>query len=194
MSSYLYLFHGYDATNAVLCTLSIERLKIKINEADMWGDQDFHSHYAIKNDIAPSFIRCYNSVYAYNSENKIVYFGYSEFQKGCNKCLEQTEFRKSDDDIQKNHQLTMTDEFPRHNKKKYRLEKDKDEYASALLKVQKELRLKDQEKNLIEEEYLHHPIFFGGLVFLPILKEKSLAYFDEQDGRYKMVPDIEELK
>ena len=93
---------------------------------------------------------------------------------------------------QRLHKYTMIDETPRHTVKKYRLDNDEEEYKKALSDLSHKNPFTEQEiENApLEQEYIHHPIYFRGLHLMPMLQGDRLAYFDEKDNRFKAVENI----
>ena len=195
MGNFLYLIHGYDATNSILNSLSIERIKIKVNEADFWGDQGYRANYAIKNDDTSQFFRCFNPAIPCNSGNRIIYFGYKGLENDSSKWLDQTDLRYSSKSDQKVLKCEMVDELPRYYSKKYELDEDKKLYKKLLEESSEENSKSDGiDDTPLEGEYTHNPVYFRGLYIMPILQDEKLTYYDDKEKRFKDVPNVKNIK
>lgn len=194
ISNYLYLFHGYDASDSIINSLSIERIKIKLNESTIEPDSKYNPVFALEHDENPLFIRWFNSIYTYNSGNRIVLFGYEGFENGTTYASEQSNLRYSPSDkSQSIKKYTVYDEKPRHMHKKFWIESDEEEYKMWFKEFPSGQQSTGIQDNPIEEEYIHCPIYFRGLCLLPTMQKDQLAYYDEVDGRFKGIPDIESI-
>lgn len=132
MGNYLYLLHGYDAVDSVLNCVSIERIKIDIDDAKCHQDPKYNSTYVINDDIAPRFTRCFNSIYTAEPANKIIYFGYGGLEGKCKSPYEQnSDFRKNDEKTQKYQKYILRDEYPRYNTNAYPQRSEQLEYKTT---------------------------------------------------------------
>ena len=173
---------------------SIERIKIKVNEADLYADQPYNSRFPVSNDDSLNDFRCFNSVYPSSSGNQLIIFGYSGYEDNKNKPLDQDDLRYNDPQNQKIMRLTITDESPRYLTIKYILRSEQDAHKLATEDVYEDKR--GQVSRLIgeqinEQEYVHHHVYFRGMHIMPTLQDCTLTYFDEKEGRYKPIPGIE---
>lgn len=172
MGEHLYLFHGYDAQGSVIGDIDIVSFTIPQNEAMSESDYSIKFYSIPTTDSVPPFTRLFTSIYANESCNKIVYFGYCGLLDNVTDPNELITLRKESPD-QQYHKFMLTDEEPRYTNssnpdKKLREEKEERERANREIEGRQILieKLKDQGEPP-EEEYIHHPVSFRGMTILP---------------------------
>ena len=138
MGNFLYIFHGYDSSDSVLNCISVERLKVDVNEAKCYQDPGFNSTYVVRDDKCPRFTRCFTSLYTSHEGNKIIYFGYGGLEENCKTPGEQ-HHKIRHHECQKYQTYTLLDEWPKYHENKYPLEWETKEFnqRSEEIKVSK---------------------------------------------------------
>lgn len=152
--------------------IDIVSFTIPQNEAMSEGDFSPKFYSIPTTESIPPFTRLFTSIYASESCNKIVYFGYCGLLDNVSDPKEMTTLRKESPD-QQYHKFILKDEEPRYTYSgcpDKRLREEKEEREKALKdsedkQIQLE-KLKDQGEPP-EEEYIHHPIYFRGMTVLP---------------------------
>jgi len=131
MDDYLYLFHGYDVSNYVINEVSIERIKVDVNEACCLQDPGFNSSYVVKVDKLGPYVRPFTAIYPSHNNNKIIYFGYSGLEEDSDQPLDQNDLIRSDPN-QICHKYTVIDEYPRYHQHRQLLDWEREEYEEVV--------------------------------------------------------------
>ena len=168
MGNYLYLFHGYDSSNYDLNSVSIERIKIDINEAKCFPNPGFNSIYAVKDNILGPQIRPFTAIFPLQSANQIIYFGYTGLEENDYQQMDQQDFIPTDDESQIYYKYSLRDEYPRYHQHKQQLEWEKEEYEEVLHEIGDKIQEREVIKSLTSQllkNIIHHPLYFRGVTF-----------------------------
>ncbi|CAI2386875.1 unnamed protein product [Moneuplotes crassus] len=194
LGNYLYLFQGYDVSSYAINSVSIERIRIDISEATLFPDPGYESKYAVQECRFGVHVRPFTAIFPTQSQNQIIYFGYTGLEENCIQPLDQRDLIRTDKENQIYHKYILRDEYPRYNESNQQLNWEKEEYQEAVKKISDKMQEEEEIKSLNKplcEEYIHHSMYFRGITFFHSNVEK-LCYFDDEEGfRIKEVPNPE---